>query len=280
MKNSTFFLYFLFFIQHSSFAFIINPPEKSTSFTPSNTVFMFDVDGVLIKRGFWENWQEYWHIIRDCNFFDVVKFLGWHLLHLPSLANNLYNRDIDLYLDELAQEWPFLQQETAQGTILARIKRAITVSKPLPLMQEILLNLHDQGYPVALTTNQSFSTLKRIIDVGNLPDYSYYTLIFTSDRCKPDSPLLTRKPHKEYYQCFKKILRQQTGLTPAHYIFIDDMYKNVISSAKEEIISIHVNNYERDPAQKLTDDLAQLGIIVQSSATKEKGREKSPACAI
>ena len=84
-------LFFIFFIFYSvfQFAFIINPPTKSTNLTPSNTVFMFDVDGILIKRGFWENWQEYWHIIRDCNFFDVFKFLGWHLLHLPSLANNL-----------------------------------------------------------------------------------------------------------------------------------------------------------------------------------------------
>lgn len=274
MNKSSFITLFLFLISHLSFAVVLNPPIKSTNLIPSNTVIMFDVDDVLIKRGFWESWEEYWHIIRDCNFFDVVKFIGWHLLHVSSLADNLYNRDIHAYLDELAQEWPFLQQETAQGTILARIKRAITASKPIARMQEILLTLHDQGYPITLATNQTFSTLRRIIDVGNLPDYSYYTLIFTSDRCEPSNPILIRKPHKEYYQCFKKVLAQ-TGLTPAHYIFIDDRYKNVVNSAKEGIISIHVNNYERDPAQKLIDDLRQLGIIVQDTPAKEKGREKN-----
>ena len=276
MKNSSFFVYTLFFITHSCLALILNPPEHPTQFTPENTVFMFDVDGVLIKRGFWENWQDYWHIIRDCNFFDVFKFVGWHLCHLPTLYTNLLNCNMDAYLDELAQEWPFLQKETDQGTIISRIKRAITASTPIQRTQDILLSLHEQGYPITLTTNQTFSTLKRIIDAGILPDYSYYKLLFTSDRCKPESITLIRKPHKDYYQCFKKILAQ-TGLKPAHYIFIDDTYANVISSAREGIISVHVNNYERDPAQKLTDDLAQLGIIVHKSLSKEKGREKNSA---
>lgn len=274
MKKIHYLFFLTFLLVTDNFGKIINNPPTKTSFTPENTVFMFDVDGVLVERSFWQNWHEYWNIMKDCSVFDLLQFFGWHLLHIPTLFTMVQQEDIEKYLDRLTQDWPFLLYETPTGTILERLKKLISAGYPKQETLDVLLNLQHQGFPITITTNQARSTFNRLVNNGVLPDFSTYALIFTADRC-PYLPYI-KKPRKEYYECFMNTFEQK-GFKPEHYIFIDDTYANVVASAQEGIISIHFNNCLQHPAQQLIDDLATLGIIVATEEDKEKGREKIPA---
>ena len=253
------FLFFLFITQQCCLSEIINKPDNHVKFTPENTVFMFDVDGVLVERGFWQNWHDYWNILQECNTFDLIKFFSWHLLHLPTLLTVVNQEDIEKYLDQQAKDWPFLLKKTPTGTILERLKATISKGKPKQEIIDILLDLHSQGFPITIATNQTRNTFDRLVNSDVVPDFSMYTMILTADHC-PCVPYI-KKPQKEYYQCFKKKLSQQ-GLEPEHYIFIDDTYENVIAAAKEGIVSIYFDTRLYHASQQLICDLATLRITV------------------
>jgi len=237
-------------------ATIINPPSTLPEFNPNNTVFMFDVDDVLVERNFWQNRKDYWNIIKECSALDTIQFLSWHLIHATTFIDTIKHEDIEKYLDQQAQEWPFLLKETPQGTILERIKNAISKATPKQETIDILLNLHRRGFSIALATNQASSTLNRIIKNKVLPDSSHFIMLYTADYCHKET--LIKKPQKEYYQCFKSSLKEK-GFEPNYFIFIDDKYENVNASAKENILSIHFSN-----DKELENDLATLGIHVSN----------------
>lgn len=245
---------------------IINIPTKPFTLTPENTVIMFDVDGVLVDRGFWQNWYDYWSIIKACNFWEIIRFFGWSLIHLSTLFERLNNEDFENYLDYLTYDWPFLLTETPTGTIIDRFKE--TISKGLPRQHtiDILLTLYNQGFPITIATNQMRSVFNRLVKSGTLPNFSVYSLIFTADSCSW-VPMI-KKPQKEYYQCFMDTWNQENN--PEYFVFIDDRYENVAAAAQEGIISIHYKNH-----QELKKDLITLGIMMHEE--KEKGREKIPA---
>ena len=273
LKAKQYYSIIFLLLHYALFSEIINPPKNPILFTPENTVFMFDVDGVLVERGFWQNRYDYWAIFKDANNkFQFLQMIGWNLLHLSTFIDNLKNQENDAFIDQLAQEWPVLQQETPKGIIAERIKETMSKGVPKQEIITIVLNLHKQGFPITIATNQGRKIFDRLVKNQTLPDFSLYSLIFTPDYNRHRYLL---KPDRAYFRQFKKELAKN-NVHPKHLIFIDDTYENVVGAAKEHILSIFFKKTAKNSAQLLQQDLEKLGIRT-TPLEKEKGREKFPA---
>lgn len=254
---------FVFFMHIASVqAAIVYPAHASVTYTPENTVIFFDVDGVLVDRGFWQNIGEYWNIFwESCHKWDIVKLSFWMIANFSAIVEKVHRgQSNDLFFDTLAQQWPFLYEKTSSGvTILGQLKEAVSRGTPRAEIQ-ILIELHELGYTIGIGTNQGKRTFERLMQTKTVPDASHYILIYTPDY--RSTLYQYEKPDREYFLDIQKILNKK-GLSDKYCMFIDDKLENVQAATQVGMIGIHVDNNKTNPARQLYKDLETLGIVKQ-----------------
>lgn len=258
----SFVLFFLLFIQiHGT---LVYPPQEH-AYTPDNTIILFDVDGVLVDRGFWQNAGAYWDIFwHSQHKWELAKAIFWLVAHYTEVVEHIYTKQSnDDFFDTVAQRWPVLHEKTANGqTILEQLKVAASHGIPRPEIQ-LLLQLHDHGYPIGIATNQGKKTFERLMNTRTIPDSSYYILIYTPDYYS--TAYRYKKPEVEYFKDIQNILGDQ-GFKNYSYIFIDDKLENVQAAVQTGMLGVHVDNAISHPAQQLYKEIEELGLLRQSSS--------------
>jgi FMN phosphatase YigB (HAD superfamily) len=149
--------------------------------------------------------------------------------------------DLDPVIDALVAKHSVLRQKTNSNVSFAeQIKeyasRGIPRKGPIHLLQK----LHDEGYPIAIATNQGYKTFKRLMDAKTVPSSDHYILIYTCDYGNPNPTLeskFIKKPSKEYFIDLKKRLDEK-GLGNRPKVFVDDRKENVEAAAQEGIIGV------------------------------------------
>lgn len=266
-----FFRFLVFFTVLSLGAVIIQPSHKQNhdhDFYRENTIIMFDVDGVLIDRPVAAlNIQNTWSlIIQSIKLFfgsthklDLLKTLFTMFKDRSLILQEVQKYDLERIITWLSERYPVLQQQTKSGKpLFVELKKLLTEATPKKESIELLQTLFDKGYKIAIATNQGKATFDHFVASKTIPDFSQYTLLYTSDYgidsgTNPPEGLI-KKPRKQYYIRFKKALAQIDDHID-HYIFIDDTLNNVTQAAKKGVVGIHFTS-----ALQTAEDLNKLGI--------------------
>jgi FMN phosphatase YigB (HAD superfamily) len=279
-RYSALIISFLYLTTLSLHAAIVYPDNYTTIDVAEKPVIIFDVDQVLLDRLDIEQILilPYLEILLDS--YDPKNLLHYiptilnmenpHEYDAFTIARAFYdfcvktNEEIAMYdmdpvFDNLVLQHPILQQLTKSNISLAeRLKWYGSRGTARQETVDILLKLHNQNYPIALATNQGYSTLNQLLDAQTLPDATHYELIYTCDYSVEGiidlSSNFIKKPSLKYFVLLKKALAEK-NLGMRTFVFIDDRLENVQAAVEEGIIGIHFEN-----TQRLKDDLATLGI--------------------
>lgn len=275
-NNKTFFfknMLFIFLFCSAAISAVIIFPLKNehNHFNQTNTLIMFDVDGVLIDRPIaqLQKATNIWKVIKDIatlfwestNKFDLLKTVFAMFKDRVRIQAYINKYDLNRIITWLAQQYPVLQQPTKSGIPFSvLLKELLIKATPNNDTIQLLKTLHDKGYKIAIATNQGKGSFQHFIASGMIPDLSYYIVPYTIDYgcSKEDCPKegFVKKPKKQYYKNFKAAL-EQTDFHPEHLVFIDDNLQNLTKAAKKGIIGIHFIS-----AQQTEDDLKKLGIVI------------------
>lgn len=188
--------------------------SQQSSITPANTVFAFDLHGVIFKINKSEIAKQAVKLLFKpsllkmafyCSFWEDIKILKAQ--HASS----------EQYLDTLIKKYPELANHKSFGMNL------INAQKKNPGTIEVLKALKKQGYKIYLISNvgpKSLKTLqKRHPEVFNLFEgYSIPT--------KENNYL--RKPNKRVFEHFIK----KNNLESKNIIFVDDKEKHLKSARR------------------------------------------------
>lgn len=250
---------------------IIHPSEEQQHFNTENTLIMFDVDGVLINRpiaalkNISNIWSVFVHAVKlflnSTEKVNLIKTIFTMFKDRSLIIEQINKYDLERIITWLKERYPALQQPTRSGnSFYNELKALLTYATPNKDTIDLLKKLHNEGYKIALATNQGKSTVEHFVTLGMLPDFSYYILPYTIDYgiekgINPPEGFI-KKPQKRYYKNFKVAL-EQTNFHPERFILIDDMQQNLSKAAKKGIIGIHFAS-----AQQTEDDLKNLGIVI------------------
>ncbi len=274
MRQQYFIFYFCFIIMYALQAAIQWPTDKKIdsnhSFNPHNTIIVFDVDGVLLDRPI-ASLTHLNSIYKMSNHLLSIFCDATHKLALFKIAARvLYDRSLlkkqlkiyngERFIDWLVNHYPDLQQQTKSGVSIAeQLKVMIYDATPKQDTIALLKKLHQQGYSIAIATNQSSVSFNRFVKQHIIPDFSTYIFVYTSDYGVDETAVppqsLIKKPKKKYFKRFKEDLNKK-GYHANHLVFIDDKYKNIINAAKKGLIGIQFKSVPQTIA-----DLHLLGIM-------------------
>lgn len=258
MKFNKIITVFAFFIgltlsqlaQTSEFVVHSAQQKPDTVFSPENTTFAWDVDGVLVNRngGNKEFMQLFWNELSWWNKIRAIKFVIWlyfygHEGHKK--ADELHER---YALEYLARYNPVLKTKLPSGKTVADRLFEIHVEKANWFdTNGVLKDLDALGYSLAIATNIHSDTLLPLFKTERSPyKADDFVHIHAADSTvNQTGTKLIKKPAAAYYQDMGEKCREGHNLrrrTPSRQqdsdkqhqvIFIDDKQKNVAAAAQE-----------------------------------------------
>lgn len=252
-------------------SFFLCAEEKKIDFSPENTLFFIDLDGVVSDE--------------TINLYNFLGALGLLILH-PTLP---------FHYAEIVQKRKKLTQEHVDGatniiftllkwleeekkyTNLTQWTEYLTTAYVCPTpkndMLKIIQQLKEKGFTVLFATNQDthqFSLYrKRMHEKGHnlkqLFDGGISTRTHNQKSCAMDHNKETTwhvteyiKPQQEYFEMFKKLIalhKPDCTKKQCNVIFIDDIKHHAENAKKEGIHGIHFSS-----ADQLKKDLSDFGI--------------------
>ncbi|MCL4361366.1 HAD hydrolase-like protein [Candidatus Dependentiae bacterium] len=207
------------------FLFFVN--LNSEKITPENTVFAFDLHGVVLNINYLEATKT---ILCNLKNYQALKFLLNPIIMYKffKLVKNCYV--IEKVIDDFGLQHP------AISNIKDSIINIINCQKINSEMVETIKLLRHLGYKIYILSNIGSKTLSEFVKKN--PDF---LSLFDGHFIPSQENGFAHKPHPEFY----KLFREKFDLEGVKIVFVDDILENVKAAEKEKFDSILFINNEQ-----------------------------------
>lgn len=248
LKTIVVILLLMLFVAQNSFC-AEGEPKRIISHTQSKTVVIWDVDDVLVTRGYEGKWKEYWALFKEMP--GKRNTLTWLACNACVFAKNIKLKTVPDLIDWFALHNKALHSKSSSGkTFCQELKELIAKGKPIQQTIDIMVELKKQGYNIAIATNQDRYTFDHLVKIGVLPRHDLYCVIYTKDSNQAE---IIRKPDHRYF--IKLNSQLNDGLQDMRKIFIDDKQANIDAAKQCNIEGIRYKN-----TAQLSSELRAMGL--------------------
>lgn len=197
--------------------------QKNIQITPE-TVFVFDIDGVILKPDLKKICKVVWNSPK----LELIKLIFYpHLLYKIYKARG--NETIDEVLNDIRQTSSHLKPAIE---IIAKLNCS---KKEITEICLLIKKLKKLGYKLLILSNESNIDIECLIKENSILELFDGMFLTTST----DDYL--KKPNAKFFEKFL-LWAGNRNINPRNLIFIDDRFKNVIIANKEGIPSIVFTN--------------------------------------
>lgn len=222
--------------------------KAAQEFFPSNTVVVFDLNDVLVKKDTQEITKKVAKLLTRPSF--------WRYVFSPFFWNKLIKYAKDKHCKEsvfieLIKDYPKLADFEEEYISLS------TSHKIIPMSLDIVKELKSKGYNLYIFSNMGIKSMhamsKKYPELFNL---------FNGYYCPCQENNYNSKPRPEFYTQFKDYLKEN-GESDKKIIFIDDRNRNIEAAEKAGFTGILC-----DSIKNVYKKLQKLGILNTKSKSK------------
>lgn len=199
---------------------IINNKAEKTLFITDKTIFVFDIDEVILNY----DYKKAFNIILKSNKYDLLRYLFY-----PRLLYYIYSSRGIKTIDEIIIEITKTSSELKNSTEIAF---QLGFSKKIDMKTAEFINyLKNKNYKLIILSNETyfdFEILKKQHPLFNLFDEQFLT---------SSKDNFIKKPDPQFYDNFLTWCKTK-NLDPKNMIFIDDKLENVIMGNIKGIPSV------------------------------------------